>query len=129
MYDVVRPERLDASFHHKVSIHNSCHGVRLVGLSMPSELNIPYRSKLRDLLALVEGVEVFEPARVDECCGFGGMFAVEEKGGLGLHGARQGPRPHVYGRRVYHGADSSCLMHMQGVIDRERLPIKTPAYR
>lgn len=78
VHDVVRPERLDASFHHKVSIHNSCHGVRLMGLSTPSELNIPYRSKLRDLLALVEGVEVFEPARVDECCGFGGMFAVEE---------------------------------------------------
>ena len=45
VHDVVRPERLDASFHHKVSIHNSCHGVRLMGLSTPSELNIPYRSK------------------------------------------------------------------------------------
>ena len=44
VHDVVRPERLDASFHHKVSIHNSCHGVRLMGLSTPSELNIPYRS-------------------------------------------------------------------------------------
>lgn len=97
VHDVVRPEQLDASFHHKVSIHNSCHGVRLMGLSTPSELNIPYRSKLRDLLALVEGVEVFEPARVDECCGFGGMSPWRE-GGLGLHGARQGPRPHVYGR-------------------------------
>ena len=39
VHDVVRPERLDASFHHKVSIHNSCHGVRLMGLSTPSELN------------------------------------------------------------------------------------------
>ena len=53
VHDEVRPERLDASFHHKVSIHNSCHGVRLMGLSTPSELNIPYRSKLRDLLALL----------------------------------------------------------------------------
>ena len=47
-------------------------------LSSASELNIPYFSKLRDLLSLVEGVEVVEPERKDECCGFGGMFAVEE---------------------------------------------------
>ena len=125
VHDVVRPERLDASFHHKVSIHNSCHGVRLMGLSTPSELNIPYRSKLRDLLALVEGVEVFEPARVDECCGFGGMFAVEEKE-VSVCMGRDKVRDHMStGAEYITGADSSCLMHMQGVIDRERLPIKT----
>lgn len=43
-------------------------------LSSASELNIPYFSKLRDLLSLVEGVEVVEPERKDECCGFGGML-------------------------------------------------------
>lgn len=100
---MVRPERLDASFHHKVSIHNSCHGVRLMGLSTPSELNIPYRSKLRDLLALVEGVRGFRSRARGRVRGFGGMFAVEEKEVSVWHGARQGPRPHVYGRRVYHG--------------------------
>ena len=125
VHDVVRPEQLDASFHHKVSIHNSCHGVRLMGLSTPSELNIPYRSKLRDLLALVEGVEVFEPARVDECCGFGGMFAVEEKE-VSVCMGHDKVRDHMStGAEYITGADSSCLMHMQGVIDRERLPIKT----
>ena len=100
VHDVVRPERLDASFHHKVSIHNSC-------------------------LALVEGVEVFEPARVDECCGFGGMFAVEEKE-VSVCMGRDKVRDHMStGAEYITGADSSCLMHMQGVIDRERLPIKT----
>ena len=108
-----------------MSIHNSCHGVRLMGLSTPSELNIPYRSKLRDLLALVEGVEVFEPARVDECCGFGGMFAMEEKE-VSVCMGRDKVRDHMStGAEYITGADSSCLMHMQGVIDRERLPIKT----
>ena len=47
-------------------------------LSSPSELNVPYYNKLRDLLSLVKGIEVVEPERPDECCGFGGMFAVEE---------------------------------------------------
>lgn len=67
LHDVVKPARLDARFPHKVSLHNSCHGVRKMGLSSPSEMNVPYRSKLRDLLSLVEGVEVMEPERRDEC--------------------------------------------------------------
>ena len=78
IHDVVKPKSLGSVFPHKVSLHNSCHGVRELHLSSPSERNIPYYSKLRDLLSLVKGVEVFEPKRVDECCGFGGMFAVEE---------------------------------------------------
>ena len=72
-----------------------------------------------------EGVEVFEPARVDECCGFGGMFAMEEKE-VSVCMGRDKVRDHMStGAEYITGADSSCLMHMQGVIDRERLPIKT----
>ena len=59
--DVLKPSKLPARFPHKVSIHNSCHGVRELFNSAPSELNIPYYNKLRDLLNLVEGIEVFEP--------------------------------------------------------------------
>ena len=47
IHDVVKPSSLKASFPHKVSIQNSCHGVRLMKLSSPSELNIPYYNKLR----------------------------------------------------------------------------------
>ena len=125
VHDVVRPERLEASFHHKVSLHNSCHGVRHLGLSAPSELNVPYYSKLRALLELVEGVEVFEPQRRDECCGFGGMFAIEESAVSGCMG-RDKVRDHLStGAEYITGADSSCLMHMQGVIEKEALPIQT----
>ena len=62
LHDVVRPTRLDARFPHRVSLHNSCHGVRHMGLSSPSEEQVPYHSKLRDLLSLVEGIDVVEPA-------------------------------------------------------------------
>lgn len=51
IHDVVKPTSLKASFPHKVSIQNSCHGVRLMHLSAPSELNIPYYNKLRDLVS------------------------------------------------------------------------------
>ena len=110
---------------HKVSIHNSCHGQRLLGLASPSELNVPHYSKLRDLLSLVRGAEVFEPSRVDECCGFGGMFSIEEPAVSACMGADK-VRDHIStGAEYITGADSSCLMHMEGIIKRQKLPIKT----
>ena len=125
LHDVVKPARLDARFPHRVSLHNSCHGVRMMGLSSPSELHVPYHSKLRDLLAMVEGIEVAEPERRDECCGFGGMFSVEENAVSVAMGRAKVARHTAPGAEYITGADSSCLMHMRGIIDREKLPIKT----
>lgn len=125
LHDVVKPTSLGARFPHKVSIHNSCHGVRLMGLSAPSEQNIPYYSKLRNLLSLVEGVEVVEPERRDECCGFGGLFSIEESAVSVRMGHDKVQRHLATGAEYITGADSSCLMHMQGVIDREKQPIRT----
>lgn len=125
LHDVVKPTSLEARFPHKVSIHNSCHGVRLMGLSAPSEKNIPYYSKLRNLLSLVEGVEVVEPERRDECCGFGGLFSIEESAVSARMGHDKVQRHIATGAEFITGADSSCLMHMQGVIEREKLSIRT----
>lgn len=125
IHDVVKPTSLKARFPHKVSIHNSCHGVRLMGLSAPSELNIPYYSKLRNLLSLVEGIEIAEPERRDECCGFGGLFSIEESAVSARMGRDKVQRHIATGAEFITGADSSCLMHMGGVIEREKLPIRT----
>ncbi|WP_295940828.1 (Fe-S)-binding protein [uncultured Alistipes sp.] len=125
IHDVLKPAKIDARFPHKVSLQNSCHGVRKLGLSSPSELSVPYMSKLRDLLGLVEGIEIVEPERRDECCGFGGMFAVEENAVSGRMG-RDKVRAHVAtGAEYIVGADSSCLMHMQGIIAHDKLAVKT----
>ena len=78
LHDVVKPTGLKSKFPHVVSVHNSCHGVRELGLSSPSERNVPQFNKIIDLLRLVEGITIREPERKDECCGFGGMFSVEE---------------------------------------------------
>ena len=125
IHDIVKPSSLKAKFPHKVSLQNSCHGVRLMKLSSASELNIPYFSKLRDLLSLVEGVEVVEPERKDECCGFGGMFAVEEDAVSVQMGHDKVMRHIATGAEYIVGADSSCLMHQNGIIARDKLPIKT----
>ena len=52
IHDVIRPTKLNVSFPHKVSIQNSCHGVRLLGLSSPSEKSVPFYNKLRNLQSL-----------------------------------------------------------------------------
>ena len=78
LHDVLKVNQPLGKFEAKVSLHNSCHGVRELGLSSPSEHNEPKFNKIKDLLSLVEGLEVVEPERPDECCGIGGMFSVEE---------------------------------------------------
>lgn len=125
IHDILKPTKLDTKFPHKVSIHNSCHGVRLVHLSAASELNIPYYNKLRDLLSLVKDIEIMEPEKADECCGFGGMFAIEEEAVSVCMGHDKVMNHLKTGAEYIVGADSSCLMHQAGIIKREKLPIKT----
>ena len=124
LHDVVKIDSLPARFPHKVSVHNSCHGVRELGLSSPSERNVPRYNKIIDLLKLVDGIEVVEPERPDECCGFGGMFAVEEKAVSRRMGIDKVRRHMATGAEYVTGPDSSCLMHMQGIAEKEQLPIK-----
>ena len=112
------------SFPHKVSLHNSCHGVRELGLSSPSEQNVSKFNKIRDLLQLVDGIEVVEPERPDECCGFGGMFSVEETAVSAQMGRDKVERHIATGAEFITGPDCSCLMHMEGVAKKQGLDIK-----
>lgn len=123
LHDVLKVTSLKAKFPYKVSVHNSCHGVRELGLSSPSERNVPKFNKIIDLLRLVEGIDVVEPERPDECCGFGGMFAVEEQAVSRRMGIDKVKRHIATGAQYVTGPDSSCLMHMQGIAEKERLPI------
>ena len=68
LHDVHKPLALPGKFPHVVSVHNSCHGVRELGLSSPSECNVTPYSKIRFLLEMVEGITIKEPERPDECC-------------------------------------------------------------
>ncbi len=124
LHDVLKVDKLPGVFPHKVSIHNSCHGVRELHLSSPSELNIKPFSKIKDLLQLVEGITILEPDHVDECCGFGGMFAIEEPEVSVQMGTDKINNHIATGAEYITGADSSCLMHMQGMARRQNMPIQ-----
>lgn len=125
LHDIIKPISLHASFPHKVSIHNSCHGHRELRMASMSERNETPFSKIKDILSLVEGIEFIEITRPDECCGFGGTFCVSEEA-LSVAMGKDRVADHLEnGSQIITGIDMSCLMHMQGIIDREKLPIKT----
>ena len=124
LHDVVKVNEPLGKFPHRVSLHNSCHGVRELGLSSPSEQNVAKFNKIRDLLQLVEGIEVVEPERPDECCGFGGMFSVEETAVSAQMGRDKVERHIATGAEYVTGPDCSCLMHMAGVAKKQGLDIK-----
>ena len=124
LHDVVKPTSLPSRFPHVVSIHNSCHGVRELGLSSPSERHIKPFNKIIDLLNMVEGITIHEPERKDECCGFGGMFSIEEPAVSTRMGEDKIKRHMATGAEYVTGPDSSCLMHMAGIAKKENMPIK-----
>ena len=124
LHDVVKVKSLPGAFPHKVSLHNSCHGVRELGLSSPSEMHVAKFNKIKDLLELKEGIEVVEPERNDECCGFGGMFSVEETAVSAQMGADKLKRHIDTGAEYVTGPDCSCLMHMAGVAKKRGMKIK-----
>ena len=123
LHDVIRVDHPLGTFPHKVSLHNSCHGVRELGLSSPSEEHVTPFNKIKDLLNLVEGIQVLEPERPDECCGFGGMFSIEETAVSAQMGLDKVQRHMKTGAQFITGPDCSCLMHMAGIAKKQGLNI------
>jgi L-lactate dehydrogenase complex protein LldE len=84
-----------------------------------SERNEKPFSKLQDLLSLVKGVEVVMPPREDECCGFGGTFCVTEEAVSVKMGQDRIKEHNANDVEFITGADTSCLMHMEGILRRQ----------
>ena len=122
--DVLAVATLDARFPHRVGIHESCHGLRGLRLGRASERMVPPYSKVQRLLQMVEGVELISLDRPDECCGFGGTFAVTEEA-VSVKMGRDRLRDHVaHGAEVITATDMSCLMHLGGLARRQEAPVQ-----
>ncbi|GJD81649.1 (Fe-S)-binding protein [Methylobacterium gregans] len=125
LHDVLKVEALPwARFPHKVAYHANCNALRGIGHARPSELNLPYFSKPLNLLQKVEGVELVNLARPDECCGFGGTFSVFEPAVSAKMGYDKVADQKRAGAEYVVSADSSCLMHQKGCAERLGLPLK-----
>jgi L-lactate dehydrogenase complex protein LldE len=110
-----------AEFPHVVALHVSCSAIRgLYEQTMTERPNDPWFSKPRSLLEKVKGVRIVDFDRPDECCGFGGTFAVTEEAVSAAMGNDKLERIAATGARHVVSGDMSCLMHLQGCAHRNR---------
>jgi L-lactate dehydrogenase complex protein LldE len=122
--DILKINTLKAHFPFKVGLHQSCHGQRGLGLSQMSEIVGPSFSKSEQLLKMVSGLELVQLDRQDECCGFGGTFCVAEEAVSVKMGKDRIQDHSAHGVEVITGSDMSCLMHLEGILRRQRSNIK-----
>jgi L-lactate dehydrogenase complex protein LldE len=124
LVNVLKVKNLGAKFQHKVGLHKSCHGLRGLRLGSCSELVGDHYSSIEDLLKEVDGVELMKLSREDECCGFGGTFAVTEEA-ISVKMGKDRIQDHLQnGVEVITATDTSCLMHLEGLVSRNKKPLK-----
>lgn len=119
LVDVARVSQVRGDFPYRVGLHLSCHGLRELRLARSSELMMKPINKVRLLLSQLRGIELVELARADECCGFGGTFAVNEEAVSCLMGRDRIADHERAGAEIITGFDTSCLMHLEGLIRRQ----------
>jgi L-lactate dehydrogenase complex protein LldE len=117
-------KQIRSTFPFKVGLHQSCHGQRGLRLAKSSERVEADYGITTQLLRQVEGIELVKLQRSDECCGFGGTFAVTEEA-ISVQMGKDRLSDHINGgAEVLTGADMSCLMHLEGLVRRQQLPLR-----
>lgn len=107
-------EDVGAYFPHRVTYHPTCHSLRALRVG-----DAPLR-----LLRKVRGIDLVELPRAEECCGFGGTFAVKN---ADTSTAMLGDKVRcVLDTRAEYcaAADNSCLMHIGGALHRQRAGVR-----
>ena len=110
LVDVLGVTDVGAYYPHTVTYHPTCHGLRSLGLGV----------RPRRLLEAVKGLELVELPGAEECCGFGGTFAVKNSDVSAAMGADKVRNAESTGADVLCAADNSCLMHIGGTMGRLR---------
>jgi L-lactate dehydrogenase complex protein LldE len=104
-----------ASFPHRVTLHPTCHSLRLLHVG----------DRPRQLLEAVRGIDLVDLPDAEECCGFGGTFAVKNADtSMAMLGDKL-RRVLDTRAEVCTAADNSCLMHIGGALRRQRAGVRT----
>jgi L-lactate dehydrogenase complex protein LldE len=110
LVDELKVEDVGAYFPHRVTYHPSCHSLRALTLDQR-----PYR-----LLRAVRGLTLVDLPDNQECCGFGGTFSVKNHDVSVAMGSDKARHVRESGAQVLVAADRSCLMHIGGLLSRQR---------
>jgi L-lactate dehydrogenase complex protein LldE len=114
LVDVLGVEDVGAYFPHKVTYHPTCHSLRMLGVG----------DRPRRLLENVRGLSLVDLPGAEECCGFGGTFAVKNPDTSVAMGGDKARNVRNTGAEVLVAGDSSCLMHIGGVLSRQRAGVR-----
>jgi L-lactate dehydrogenase complex protein LldE len=124
MVDILKVSNLEARFPYRVGLHVSCHGQRGLYTSSMTERVEPSFSKPEKLLSMVQDLTLVKPARMDECCGFGGTFCVFEEA-VSVKMGKDRIKEHLDNNvEVITAGDTSCLMHLEGILKRNGNNVK-----
>jgi L-lactate dehydrogenase complex protein LldE len=105
---------IGATFEHTVTYHDSCAALREYGL----------KNEPRELLKHVKGLKLVEMKDTNVCCGFGGTFSVKHEAISTAMGEQKVENALETGAEYIVSTDSSCLMHQNGIIQKQKLPLK-----
>jgi len=114
LIDVLGVTDVGARFPHAVTFHPTCHSTRLLEIG-----DRPQR-----LLGAVDGLTLLELPDRDQCCGFGGTFAVTNADTSVAMGSDKVASVVDSGAEFLTAADTSCLMHIGGLLSRQKVPIR-----
>jgi L-lactate dehydrogenase complex protein LldE len=113
LVDVLGVTRVEARFDGEVTYHDSCSGLRELGV----------RTQPRQLLGTVAGLTLVEMAESDVCCGFGGTFAVKYSDISGAIVDAKAKNIAESGAPTVLAGDLGCLINMAGKLSRDGTPI------
>ena len=114
LVDVLGVTDVGARFPHTVAFHPTCHSMRLLGVG----------DRPRLLLAAVDGLTLVDIPRSEACCGFGGTFALKNEDTSVAMGMDKADDVVSTGAEVLTAGDTSCLLHIGGLLSRRGSPIR-----
>lgn len=115
LVNVLKVEDLGAEYHAKATFHDGCHGLRELGI----------KREPRELLKHVRGLELIEMKEAETCCGFGGTFSVKFPEISTAMGEVKCASILETGAELVISNDSSCLMQIQGLLNRQGKPVRS----
>jgi L-lactate dehydrogenase complex protein LldE len=114
LVDVLGVEDVGAYFPHAVTYHPTCHSLRMLGVA-----DRPTR-----LLRAVRGLRLLDLPNAEECCGFGGTFALKNADTSVAMGSDKVRHVRETGAEVVVAGDNSCLMHIGGLLSRQQSGVR-----
>jgi L-lactate dehydrogenase complex protein LldE len=114
MVKVLKVEDVGATFESSATYHDSCAGLREVGI----------KQEPRKLLSNVRGLTLREMNDVETCCGFGGTFAVKFQSISSAMADQKVDNAHATGADCIISTDVSCLMHIEGYAQKAGKPMR-----